>query len=115
MELDSGANKHFLKNPGAFDEIHPSTEAINIADGRTIQSEGHGPALGFPDAILVSSFFKQLLSIYRVCKDHDAVVTFTHTEATISINNVVKLVGYPTNGLYHIQMDSITNRLTRIV
>lgn len=105
MALDSGANKHFLNNPDAFDEIHPATEAINIADGRKIHSEGHGPALGFPDAIYVPSFSEQLLSIYRICKDHDAVVTCTKTEANISINNVVKLVGYPTNGLYRIQVN----------
>ena len=106
MALDSGASRHFLNSENAFDCIHTDQiDIINVADGRKLNSSGHGPALGFPDASFVPSFPENLLSITRLCEDHDAVITITKHEASVSVDNAVKLIGYPVDGLYRVRVN----------
>jgi len=115
--LDSGASDHVTGNKSLFSSLCTSgfLPAITSANGSQSRSKGVGTvqillSLSVSSVLYVSSCPFNLLSISRLTRSHDCIVTFTKSNVVVQdrISGRTIGVGHESQGLYYLSLSSTT-------
>ncbi|XP_058781179.1 uncharacterized protein LOC131655309 [Vicia villosa] len=113
--LDSGVSDHVTGNKNLFTSLSTSgvLPTITSANGSQTQSEGIGtvqilPSLSVTSALYVPNYPFNLLSISRLTRSLDCIVTFTNSNVILQDRSSGRTIGVgcESQGLYYLSVSS---------